>query len=90
MTPQSAVVKSDVMIATRRSQFCGCNMNLLGTRELEVTREKLRLLEEHYRRRPEEPAENPHTRELSLLSLKKTINQLKEEIARYEAHASAK
>ena len=65
-------------------------MNLTRTRELEVTREKLRLLDQHYRKRLEEPTENPHTRELSLLSLKKTINQLTEEIARYEAHASAK
>jgi len=65
-------------------------MNLQGTRELEVTREKLRLLKEHYRSRLEETAENAHTRELSLLSLKKTINQLTEEIARYEAHARVK
>ncbi len=65
-------------------------MNLAGARELEVTREKLRLLEEHYRKRLKEPAGDPHTRELSLLSLKKTINQLTEEIARYEAHAGVK
>ena len=61
-------------------------MRLTGTWELQAAREKLRLLEEHYRKRLEEPVENPHTRELSLLSLKKTINQLKEEVARYEAH----
>jgi hypothetical protein len=65
-------------------------MNLHGTRELEVTREKLRRLKEHYRSRLEEPAEHTHARELSLQSLKRTINQLTEEIARYEAHAGAK
>jgi hypothetical protein len=65
-------------------------MNLTGTRELQITREKLRLLEEHYRARLEEPVENTHIRELSLLSLKRTINQLTEEIARYEAHAGVK
>jgi hypothetical protein len=65
-------------------------MSLQCKLELEVAREKLRLLEKHYRRRLEEPAEDPHTRELSLLSLKKTINQLTEKIARYEAHASVK
>lgn len=65
-------------------------MNLTGTRELEATREKLRSLESHYRKRLEDPVEDPHVRELSLFSLKKTISQLKEEIARYEAHASLK
>ena len=64
-------------------------MNLHGTRELEATREKLRLLKKHYRTRLEEPAEPTHARELSLQSLKKMINQLTEEIARYEAHAGS-
>ncbi len=35
-------------------------MNLNGTRELESTREKLRLLKEHYRSRLEESAEPTH------------------------------
>ena len=65
-------------------------MILQGMRELEVTREKLRLLKEHYHSRLEEPAEHTHARELSLQSLKKTINQLTEDIARYEAHARLK
>ena len=62
-------------------------MNLNGERELKVTREKLRLLKDHYRSRLEETTERTLARELSLQSLKKTINQLTEEIARYEAHA---
>ncbi len=33
---------------------------------------------------------NPRVRELTLRSLKHTINQLKEEIARYEAHQLAR
>lgn len=65
-------------------------MNLQGMREVQVTREKLRLLKEHYRSRLDEPAEPTHARELSLQSLKMTINQLTEEIARYEAHAGVK
>jgi hypothetical protein len=65
-------------------------MNLTGMRELEVTREKLRLLQEHYQSRLEDPTGHTHARELSLQSLKKTINQLTEEIARYEAHAGVK
>ena len=62
-------------------------MILQSQREVENTREKLRLLKEHYHARLEEPAEPTHARELSLQSLKMTINQLTEEIARYEAHA---
>jgi hypothetical protein len=65
-------------------------MNLNGERELKVTREKLRLLKDHYRSRLEETTERTLARELSLQSLKKTINQLTEEIARYEAHAARK
>ena len=65
-------------------------MNLNGARELQVTREKLRLLKDHYRSRLEETTERTHARELSLQSLKMTINQLTEEIARYEAHAVRK
>jgi hypothetical protein len=62
-------------------------MNLGGAWELQATREKLHLLQEHYLARLEEKAEYSFARELSLQSLKKTINQLTEEIARYEAHA---
>jgi hypothetical protein len=63
-------------------------MKLESQHEVENTREKLRLLEEHYQRKREQPAEDEHVRELTLRSLKKLINQLKEEIARYEAHAA--
>jgi uncharacterized protein YciW len=65
-------------------------MHLNGERELQVTREKLRLLKNHYRARLAETTEHSHARELSLQSLKKTINQLTEEIARYESHAIRK
>lgn len=63
-------------------------MKLESQREVENTREKLRLLEEHYQRKREQPAEDEHVQELTLRSLKKLINQLKEEIARYEAHTT--
>jgi len=58
--------------------------------QLENTKEKLRQLEEHYRERKHEAAENTYARKLSLQSLKRTINQLKEEIARFEAHSRVK
>ena len=64
-------------------------MELKDARELEVTREKLRMLEKHYETRLHEPADDPYVRDLSLRSIKRMINQMKEEIARYEAHRNA-
>ncbi len=64
-------------------------MDLRNDEELTNTREKLRLLEEHYAERLRAPVEDQHVRELSLHSLRRTINQLKEEIIRYETRAGA-
>ena len=61
-------------------------MNIRSNIELQNTREKLRLLEEQHAKRRQDLASDRHTRELSLRSIKRLINQLKEEIARYEAH----
>jgi len=55
--------------------------------ELSVTREKLAGLQEQYEATRQETYGNQHVRELTLRSFKKLINQLTEEIARYEAHA---
>jgi uncharacterized small protein (DUF1192 family) len=62
-------------------------MNLRNVRELEATREKLRQLEEQYRAAQERIGTDERVRQLTLRSLMKIINQLKEEIARFEAHA---
>lgn len=59
-------------------------MNLQSHRELEATREKLRLLEEHYEADKCAQRDDEHVRELSMKSLKHLINQLKEESARFE------
>ena len=63
-------------------------MKLRNSRELEATREKLRLLEEQYEAARTRSSTNEHVRELTLRSLKKLVNQLKEEIARFECHVS--
>ena len=63
-------------------------MELRNQREVENTRQKLQWLEEHYERKRQQPAEDDHVRQLTLRSLKKLIKQLKEEIARFEAHAA--
>jgi hypothetical protein len=63
-------------------------MTLQNRRQLAVTQKKLRMLEDRYASLKLEPAENPHVRELTLHSLKRLINELKEEITRFEAHLS--
>ena len=61
-------------------------MMLQNDHELANTREKLRLLEESYEEVRQETGDDEELREAELESLKRFINQLKEEIARYEAH----
>lgn len=63
-------------------------MSLKNERELEATREKLKLLEERYDANLREKVGDQHVRELSMRSLKRLINQLKEEIARFESRHS--
>ena len=63
-------------------------MGVQSQRELESTRRKLRLLEERYEAHTREKDGDSHTRELTMRSLKRLINQLKEEIARYESRTS--
>ena len=63
-------------------------MSLQSHRELEATRDKLRLLEERYEAEEREKGGDQHMRELSMRSLKRLINQLKEEIARFESRSS--
>jgi len=55
-------------------------------RELRATREKLRLLEEHYEKAQRSGDSDSHVQEVTLWSLKRFINQLVEEIVRCEAH----
>lgn len=64
-------------------------MSIESNRELEVTREKLNGLEQLYSKTVAAPLENAYVRELTLQSLRRTINQLKEEIARFQSRAKA-
>jgi hypothetical protein len=61
-------------------------MTIENRRQLENTRTKLHELEDLYARTQRSPATNEHVRELTLRSLKKRINQFKEEVTRFEAH----
>ena len=60
-------------------------MELRDERQLQNTREKLRILEDRYEAVRKDPAGGARAQELTLRSLKRLINQLKEEIARFEA-----
>jgi hypothetical protein len=63
-------------------------MSIENRRQLENTRAKLQELERLYERKRQEPADDAHVRELTLRSLKRRINQFKEELAQYEARVS--
>jgi hypothetical protein len=62
-------------------------MSIESRRELEVTRVKLKLLEERLAAVKAQLAENCRSQDWSVRSLTQTINQLKEEIARFESRA---
>jgi hypothetical protein len=63
-------------------------MTIDNRRQVENTRLKLRELEQLYLETKQGPAADEHVRELTLRSLKKRINQFKEEITRFEARAT--
>mgnify|MGYP001232290092 CR=1 FL=1 len=65
-------------------------MNLKNQRELDSTREKLRLLESMRAEASAETEGDAEVREAELESLQRMINQLKEEIARYEARRAVR
>lgn len=60
-------------------------MSIKDRDELRVSREKLDWLEKEYEAAKLRSIENPSVREWTLRSLKQTINQLKEEILRFES-----
>ncbi len=64
-------------------------MSLQSKRQLENTRAKLKFLEDRLGDLDGEPVANVRTRALTRQSLKKIVNQLKEEIVRFEAHQVA-
>ena len=61
-------------------------MSLKSEREVANTRVKLARLEARYENLLRNTEGDRRVRELSMISLKRLINQFKEEIARYEAH----
>ena len=64
-------------------------MTIENRHQLENTRLKLQELEQLYLETQQGPATSEHVRELTLRSLKKRINQFKEEITRFEARAGS-
>jgi hypothetical protein len=62
-------------------------MRLNSQKEYEVTCEKLADLQRWYDEAKIRPNENPHVKEMTLLSLNRLIKQLQEEKIWYECHA---
>jgi hypothetical protein len=60
-------------------------MSIKDQHELAVTREKLTWLEHQYEAAKGKPDENVRAQEWTLRSLKQMINQMKEEIARFQS-----
>lgn len=64
-------------------------MRVLTETELHNTRQKLLMLQSMFTKAEQEPYGDEELREMELESLMRLINQLKEEIARSEAHPIA-
>lgn len=64
-------------------------MSLKNEQELVNTRTKLARLEARYESLRAETGGDEELRDMTLESLKRTINQFKEEIARYMSHQTA-
>ena len=64
-------------------------MSLRNERELASTRNKLARLEARYQSLCAQKGGDEELREMTMDSLKRTINQFKEEIARYQARQPA-
>jgi hypothetical protein len=60
-------------------------MTLHNQTELSNTRIKLRELQERYESLRADQSEDPRVRRLTMISIKRLINQLTEEITRFEA-----
>jgi uncharacterized protein involved in exopolysaccharide biosynthesis len=65
-------------------------MSLQNQTQLDNTRAKLARLQARYEALRAETNDDPELRDATLKSLVRHINQFKEEIARYEAHQTAK
>ena len=81
-TRQAGQIEANVDRLARRRLGSEC--------ELANTRKKLRELEVMYEADEKDTCANEELREITMSSLKRLINQFKEEIARYEAHQPAR
>jgi hypothetical protein len=64
-------------------------MTLINAKQFQTTKEKLRLLEDRYAEIRMVPTDDENARDITLRSLKQLINQLTEELARYESKTPA-
>jgi hypothetical protein len=65
-------------------------MKLASESDVRATEEKIKLIEAQYDRVSRGDTDlNPVARELSLISLRRTINEMKEDIVRYRSTAAS-
>jgi hypothetical protein len=64
-------------------------MNLSNSQQLQTTRRKLQLLEDQIETLRSENSGTSHATNLTIQSLTRLANQLKEEVARFEAQSPA-
>lgn len=62
-------------------------MPLRSQREVQVTLQKINELERLYESTRADSSQNEHQRELTLRSIRKTINSMREEVSRFKARA---
>ena len=66
-------------------------MKLSNRQEVEATEEKIAILEQEYQRvRQGQTEANPAAQKMILTSLRRTINQMKEDIVRYQSVAAVR
>jgi uncharacterized FlaG/YvyC family protein len=85
MIPWCAAVRSRA-----RQRVNLMTMSIQSVWQLENTRKKLQMVEARLRELDAEPVSDSRARDLTRRSLKKLINQLKEEIARFESHVPSR
>jgi hypothetical protein len=64
-------------------------MNLSNSQQLQTTRRKLQLLEDQIETLRSENSDTSHVTNLTIQSLTRLANQLKEEVARFESQSPA-
>ena len=64
-------------------------MDLTSQADVEATQEKIRVLQDRYVSLRSQPTDEAHLRELTLRSLKRVMNEMQEDVVRFQSRVSA-